>query len=324
MLLYHRVADLQSDPQCLAVSPERFAAHLEIIADRGVPMTLSSLVDGARTGTLPVGAVALTFDDGYADALHCAAPLLARARVPATLFVATGHLERCREFWWDELERLLLSPGSLPVHLRLRIGLDLLEWQLGDSAARSERDCAQQASWMVTDRRCPTPRHRLYQDLCRRLREVTGEVRDRTLDELSAWARSPRHVRATHRPLQAGEIVALAHLEHVTIGSHTDSHPSLACLPPEEQRREIAGARQRLRTLTGTAVTSLAYPFGGGADVSDRTTAIAREEGVTLACCTHPGRVRRETSPHRVPRVIVRNWPPCEFERQWSDWTAAP
>ena len=323
VLLYHRIAQPASDPQCLAVSPEHFAGHLDHICERGVPMTIEAMLVLAHRSALPRGAVAITFDDGYADTLHAAVPLLARAQVPATVFVTTGTLTNGRGFWWDELEQWLLQPGSLPARLQLRIGDEGAEWDLSGACEWTDRDCARYASWTVEHAESPTPRHRAYRDLCHQLRRVAPEVRDRTLDELSVLARTTRLARPTHRPLRLDELTALAQTPQITIGSHTASHSSLAFLTPDEQRREVVSAKRQLEQLTGTSVSTLAYPFGGPLDLSGRTAAIAQEAGVTLACTTEPGSVRRDTDSYRVPRVVVRNGSRAEFRRCWSKWTAA-
>lgn len=281
VLLYHRVTALASDPQCLAVSPDRFVEHLAVIRKLGVPMTLETMVDLAQNDALPPGAVAVTFDDGYADNLHCAAPRLADARVPATVFVSTGTIGTGREFWWDELERMLLAPG-------------------------------------------PPGRRAEYDEMCRRLRSVSGGMRDQLLEELSQRTGQPRELRPSHRPLRSDEVSALAQADGITVGSHTESHPSLAALSAEEQRQEIAGARRRLETLTGKSVTSFAYPFGGVDDVSACTVAIAQEEGITIACANQPDSVRHGTSAHRVPRIVVRDWTGTEFQQRWTEWMATP
>jgi peptidoglycan/xylan/chitin deacetylase (PgdA/CDA1 family) len=64
------------------------------------------MLDAARQGALPAGAVAVTFDDGYADNLANAAPLLVEFGVPATMFLSTGAIVNGCEFWWDDLERI--------------------------------------------------------------------------------------------------------------------------------------------------------------------------------------------------------------------------
>ncbi len=94
VLLYHRVIDKPYGPAGLCVTPQNFAAQLEVLGDALVGL------DHVIAGDVPDRSVAITFDDGYIDNLTHAAPLLDGR--PATLFVCTG-LER---FWWDDLWRL--------------------------------------------------------------------------------------------------------------------------------------------------------------------------------------------------------------------------
>jgi peptidoglycan/xylan/chitin deacetylase (PgdA/CDA1 family) len=138
ILLYHRVADLKLDPQLLAVTPEHFAEHLEILRRYSRPMSLQGLLVALRNGCLPRQAVVVTFDDGYADNLHCAKPLLERYDVPATAFVTAGYVGSQREFWWDELERLILVPGRLPEELRVNINGSIRQWALGGASDYGE------------------------------------------------------------------------------------------------------------------------------------------------------------------------------------------
>src|ERR1700691_5876406 len=112
ILMYHRIADAPVDYWGLAVSPARFEVHLSILRRTRHPLPLLEFVDRLVAGTLPPDAVALTFDDGYVDNLAAGLPRLAAADVPATVFLATGFLDRLEPFWWDELARLiLLEPG---------------------------------------------------------------------------------------------------------------------------------------------------------------------------------------------------------------------
>jgi peptidoglycan/xylan/chitin deacetylase (PgdA/CDA1 family) len=119
ILLYHRVATPDRDPWQLCVTPEHFEEHLAVL-EKFRPGRLRQLTDSM----LP-RSVAVTFDDGYADNLHCAARLLQKHDIPATFFLTSGYLGGHEEFWWDELERRLAStaPGAdhawLPVYYKL-------------------------------------------------------------------------------------------------------------------------------------------------------------------------------------------------------------
>ena len=114
VLVYHRVAKPRSDPWSLAVTPERFAEHLEVLRRHAVPLRLQQLSRAlAKGATLPGRAVVVTFDDGYADNLHNAKPLLERHDVPATIFLPSGFIGSEDGFWWDELDRLLSTPGKV-------------------------------------------------------------------------------------------------------------------------------------------------------------------------------------------------------------------
>src|SRR5829696_3251896 len=146
ILLYHRVAELRLDPWFLSVTPRNFAEHLEVLQRYAQPISLERLYQGLLEGGLPERAVAVTFDDGYADNLHDAKPLLARYEVPATVFLATGYIGHEREFWWDELDRILLQPGTLPKALRLSVDGRTHRWELG-KAARYGEETARQRRW---------------------------------------------------------------------------------------------------------------------------------------------------------------------------------
>src|SRR5204863_340481 len=74
ILIYHRVAAVPVDPWGLAVSPKHFAEHLDVLRRTRHPMPLATFVSRIAERTLPRNAVAITFDDGYADNLLAAKP----------------------------------------------------------------------------------------------------------------------------------------------------------------------------------------------------------------------------------------------------------
>ena len=68
--------------------------------------------------------------------------------------------------------------------------------------------------------------------------------------------------------------------EGFSIGVHTASHPPLAKLPQEVQRRELESCRSLLESWTGQRIDTLAYPFGAPReDYTEETVAIAASLG---------------------------------------------
>jgi peptidoglycan/xylan/chitin deacetylase (PgdA/CDA1 family) len=110
ILMYHSVAADDAapfvDPRN-RLSPAMFERQMAFLSAHRRVVPLSQLVDEiASGGTPPAGTVCITFDDGYLDNLTVAAPILEKHRLPATLFLATGYVERAEAQWADALHCL--------------------------------------------------------------------------------------------------------------------------------------------------------------------------------------------------------------------------
>jgi peptidoglycan/xylan/chitin deacetylase (PgdA/CDA1 family) len=320
ILLYHRVVDSESpDPFLLSVTPQRFAEQIAILRERGPLMTLHQLSQALRDGKLTRRASVITFDDGYANNAYCAKPLLERYDVPATVFVTTGYVDRNREFWWDELERLLLQPGKLPETLELRVNGTRSHWELGDAAVYKENDYSRQRSWSVQQEE-PGPRQRLYRSLYQLLRPLADNYRRELLDTLASWAGHQTSIRRTHRALSTHEVVELARGDLVEIGAHTVTHPALAELSLAAQRIEIQESKKRLEEILGHTVMSFAYPFGSRRHYTPETAAIVQELGFSSACAGFPGLVGPGSDCFQLPRCVMRNWNGDDFAKRLGEW----
>jgi peptidoglycan/xylan/chitin deacetylase (PgdA/CDA1 family) len=320
ILLYHRVADMKQDPQLLAVTPAHFAEHLEILRRDSRPMSLQGLIVALRNGSLPRRAVVVTCDDGYADNLLYAKPLLERYDTPATVFVTTGYMGSTREFWWDALERLLLEPGKLPEALQLNINGRVCEWTLDEASDYSEESHRRDRHWNVEQKNDPGPRQRLYRSLCSLLLPLSEGERRGVLDELLAWAGAKFVSRPTHRTLSADEVVRLADSDLVEIGAHAVTHSVLSRLPADLQRTEIMQSKARLEEVLGRRVSGFAYPFGRRSDYTEETVEMVQEAGFIAACSNFRGLVQYGVNAYELPRYLVRNWPGEQFHHRLREW----
>lgn len=313
ILMYHRVAELPTDPQRLAVTPSRFAAHLEVVRQLAKPVPLGAFQNPDR---LPNGGppqVAITFDDGYADNLAHAHPLLHRYETPATVFVATDYAGSDREFWWDDLERLILLPPQLPPALRLVIRRQALSWHFPSGSGPD-------AAWSVLSEAPHSPRQQAYLQLARLLGRLPPDLREDVLTHLAAWSGQRREGRATHRPMTADELRALRSGGLVELGAHTARHPMLSRLRSAQQSEEIQASRQWLERTCGAPISRFAYPIGTRDAYTPATVRQVRRAGFACACTTACRPVSALDNAFELPRCVVRDWPAEEFLTRLRLW----
>ena len=297
VLLYHRVAEVEPDPWSLCVAPAHFEEQMAVLAARGDVGTLGDLSAAVAAGRRPPHRVVVTFDDGYADVAETALPTLERAGIPATLFVTTGGLGGAREFWWDTLERCVLSPEALPADLTLAIGGRVHEV-----------------------RTVTVPRAELHDQLHGLLGHAAAWERETALRALASAIGIERMVRPTHRRLSATDVRTLGRHALVTLGAHSVSHPYLSALAPDEQAREIGEGRRFLQALTGVPVLDFSYPHG---DHDVETVRLVRQAGFRSACGTQCETAWSGSEPYAIPRIEVPDLDGEGFARWLTEWVGA-
>jgi peptidoglycan/xylan/chitin deacetylase (PgdA/CDA1 family) len=315
VLMYHGVSDVDVDPWGLQVSPRNFAAHLDVLTRRLLPAALAELVADHPWGRSS-RKVAVTFDDGYANNLHQALPVLARFAVPATVFAVSGQLTGTSEHWWDELARVVLAPVSLPDRLELTSGRAKLVHDLGEASPHQDRRWDADRRYRDGDP-SPSPRMVLYRRLWDHLAALDDVARRQRLAEIGAWAGDPGQARDTHRSLSPDEVRELAASGLVAVGSHTVTHPFLPRLHSQALRRELVASRSHLEQLLGQPVTSFSYPFGAH---DAAVVSMARSAGYGLAVTGRPRTVGRAADPLQIGRFDVKDWDGEEFERRLLRW----
>lgn len=301
VLMYHRIADERFDPWALAVAPERFDAQVGWLKRHRQVLPLEQFAELHRSGRLPRKAVAITFDDGYADNQQAAAPVLDRHDAPATIFIATDALRAGREFWWDELEHLVLEfPAD-------QVTLDLPDGALAvDLGARQPDD----RDWPpFAEPR--TPRQRGFFRAWEALRLLDPTRQDAALAALRAEAGVGAAPRSSHRTMTPDEVRALRS-ERIAIGAHSLSHTSLSARSAADQAREIGQSRAEVTDITGTVPASFAYPYG---DFDADSVRLVADAGFVCAVTTVSRPVTKAADRFALPRMQVGNWSAVELAR---------
>jgi peptidoglycan/xylan/chitin deacetylase (PgdA/CDA1 family) len=316
ILMYHRVTDVKIDPWQLSVSPKHFSEHLEVLQKKFCALRLDHLVSALRKGKIPNRYVVITFDDGYADNLTTAKPLLESFHIPATFFLSSGCIDGKREFWWDELERLILHPFKLPDKLQLNIKGKPYEWDLNDGVKLDEERIRKNIRWKAWEEATDI-RHEIYYLLWQLMKSLEDNERQYLLDQLLEWGEAQLLIRSTHSLLRPEEVSLLAKGDMFEVGAHSATHVSLPSHSLSYQRDEINGSKRYLEKLLGKPLTSFSYPHG---DYSPETMAIVRDAGFSCACSSHVGGVLLNSDHFQLPRLQVSDWDGEEFENQLLTW----
>jgi peptidoglycan/xylan/chitin deacetylase (PgdA/CDA1 family) len=292
ILAYHRVGSFGRDPHGLAVTTERFAEQLDYLRRNIEVVPLEAIQGSARAS------VAITFDDGYWDNAAAAGEMLHDSRLPATFFITAGRVGATDEFWWDRLDRILLTSKPVGRHIDVVV--------------------AGRALW--ADARTPAARERIYWALYHRLKPLPIPDIEDIVDQVARQLGDSSEERDTHRMMSTEELRGLAAVEGFEIGAHSSTHPLLATQTPEVQRAEIAGSRETLERFIDGPVRSFSYPYGADDAFSTTTTRLVADAGYARACTAMAGRAGPASDPFRLPRRVVLNWEGEDFGHRLTGW----
>ncbi len=273
IFIFHRVLEradalLPDEPDA-----ERFDRIAGFIARHFRVLPLAYAAACLADGRLPAAAACITFDDGYADNLTVAAPILRHHGMTATFFVASGYIDGGR-MWNDTvIEALRAAPAGEYDARDLGLGA----YAIDDAASRV----------------------RAYGDLLEKLKYLDPALRAECAEELGRRAVLPRR---SELMMTSAQVVELR--DHgMEIGAHTISHPILSAVDATTAAAEIVGGRDQLADWLGRPPEVFAYPNGlPGTDYTGRDIDIVRRAGFKCAVSTARGAAGRAADPFQLPR----------------------
>ncbi|HPF39428.1 MAG TPA: polysaccharide deacetylase family protein [Phycisphaerae bacterium] len=294
ILTYHSIArepSVFSTGPGLRHSPAAFEREVEYLAENFNVIALSELVSMIRNGEQPRRAVAITLDDGYADALTCAAQICYRRRLPLTIFPVTSVVGNTGLIWQHKLAWLVSQDQSDRV------------W-----------DALSAEGWAT-----PEDRHDVEGFVRRHFRVDIPDILEEVMKQVGVTSRS---LAEKLRPYVEPDEIARADSTFVEFGNHTDTHPVLSAITDHQQLVEIGAASRKLMEWTNRAPTTLAYPFGLKPHYNDRSRSIAEATG-HLATVDMRRRMNLGiVDPYELSRKPAVCPSQTDFEKLVEDWPA--
>jgi peptidoglycan/xylan/chitin deacetylase (PgdA/CDA1 family) len=283
---YHRIGYAGSDPwdpHVISATAEEFDDQISFLKRACSVVTLEealAFIDGEDRSKTPRCRVLVTFDDGYLDNYQLAYPILRSHGLQGLFFLCSNLVGSGFIPWWDHIAYLVKSGSrkqfslDYPICLKVDIDADGL-----DESLRRINSLYKTFSSVDTGR------------FLAELKEAVGgheppAVNRRYLN----WAEA--------REMLAGGM---------EFGAHTQNHPMLSKLSPEDQFTEISQSRSTIAQQLSARVETMAYPFGIRAAFTTETERLAEQAGYRAAFSYYGTETNRKGAiePYNVKRVPV-------------------
>lgn len=277
ILMLHGVMDTKEPTAWVPLRPQlsrrRFERTLRVLARHYEFVSLDEAV-AMLSGKTPLRpyCMALTFDDGYRNNFTHALPILKELDLPATFFIATGHVDGRRPFWFDRLDYALQH--ATVDGREVRVGARTLRLRGADRATldQSYRELRGTAKAL---RRGDDEMRSEMETLAAALETESGRAIGDIFEE------DPWSAVATW-----GEVRAVADDPRVSIGSHTVDHVRLDLVGSERVVYELSASKAMIEREVSRPCAHLAYPNGS---FSRPVAEIARAQSYVSAVTTVEG-----------------------------------
>lgn len=282
ILRYHAICGAEGHAYAapgICVTPSAFERQVRYLAAEYAVLPLPEIVERLRTRrSLPSNAVAITFDDGYADNLE-AARTLHRHGLTATFFITAGCMASGDPFWPAEI-RALVASIEVPA---LDLDVDGRPVRIDVQGTRGQERAVKDLTRLIKGH--PVP--------------VREAIRER-LRQAAGTAAVPQYM------LRWEDLAEMQRLG-MTIGAHTLTHPNLPNAGPVDAWREIEGSKQRLERELGAPVTLFAYPNGGAERyMTPKIASMVEQAGFAAATTSRNGFAGPGSDPYALERIQVQ------------------
>lgn len=290
ILGYHRVIEsAEADPLNMGMCTRNhdFDAHMRYISESFPVLSINDGLQRLRD-KIPGLFFSVSMDDGYADNLNTALPIMQKFSIPASVYVTTSGLDSAELFWWD---RVITAIHSSPLPLFETAGLGLNSLQTVTSlSATVKRSVAKKILadlWAMP-----------YQQAVSCIAELELRLQGQS-DPLGAQRMTPQQLKVLSA---AG----------VSIEAHTRSHQGLNAMPLKDAVADVIGSQQDLQKILGHMPKGFAYPDGRNSAALADALASA---GFDYALTTDRGINSPEAQTMSLKRMLLADSDLYDFKR---------
>ncbi len=240
----------------------RFEADVAYAREHHGFISYRQLADGRRRDDpLPGNRVLFTFDDGFAECLAVALPILQAHGAEAVFFVTTDFIDNQTLFYESVISLLIGAVERLAgteiegVARQLEAG--------GDLPGVDRRGELEPGISRLRRGRIPPPETAAHRDLILwllNLDQSHQELIDRFCDVLAV---TPSRYLDEHSPYLTRSQIRQIAAQGFTIGAHSTKHQNYERMSPAEVEEDVLSSCDVVCQLTGESSVPFAFPYGG-------------------------------------------------------------
>ena len=283
-LCYHKVSDDNIDFNNTHVSISNFDSQMRLLKTHYEIVSLEYYDEAVRMSGPE--AVAVSFDDGYADVFNNALPILEKYKIPATVFITTGDIDSRFANFSERIIEAILTPRNYKDYFELDDENIRCRWSTRDFNERLE----------------------LYRSLGQFFRHLSAQERKKYEQYLYEWAGVQDEQAKSKRSLKMEELKKLAESPYITIGSHSVNHVSLKWISEEQQKYELDESKCFLENAINRRIDMFAYPWGSRDDYTNDSKEMIKAAGYKYAFTTSNCRIEENFDRYELPRWVVYNY----------------
>lgn len=237
-IFYHAVSDnnMAHVQHLFPVVPvAEFMNALAYLKESYTFVSYDQLHDYVVGGTpLPLKAVHLSFDDGFAECYTVVRPILLEQQIPCAFFLTTDWLDNHMLYFRHQISLCVHHAQGLQVH-----DMDILLEEINQRFNVLLTDLTGFTKWITQFR---TPEDQILNSVCSNLGiDVQSYLEN-------------------YQPYLTNEQIQQMHAEGFTIGSHGVSHRKLGSISSEDVKAEIVESCRTIQGITGQKIVPFSFP----------------------------------------------------------------
>ena len=265
--------------------------HLEIdefekvilaLRAKGNPVHMNDIISAHQEkSSLPPFSYAITFDDGFANNFHIAAPILKKYDTPTTFYLTSGFIENNSCSWIDLIEYAVEHVEHVKFkHENISISSTI-------SSKNEKIAFLDQVRDIVKFNYKIDP----YQ-FANEIWKQNGIKKFDPDDELD-------------QKMSVKEVNTLANDPLFTVGAHSHTHRIMSFLQPKDLETEVSSSIRFLKQWTGQRIHHYSYPEGLPHCYSKTVIDCLKEHGILCCPSAIEGSNNKDTDLFHLKRVAV-------------------